>query len=98
MARERSGSAPPGPTATTDATAEPDRNHLQFPPGAGAEAEAEPVPPAEPKKKKAGPRGGELSIMQQIARRMNRLPSDAARARVAGWFAEEFVAKGGESS
>lgn len=53
--------------------------------------------PAEAKKKPTA-RQGELSIMQQIARRMKRLPSDAARARVAGWFAEEYAAKGGEPS
>lgn len=53
---------------------------------------------AKKKKKPEGSRASELSIMQQIARRMKRLASDAARDRVYGWYTEEFRPKGGEPS
>jgi hypothetical protein len=62
-------------------------------------AEVEAAAQAAKAPKKPSARASELGIMQQIARRMKKLPSDAARARVAGWFAEEFGAeKGGEPS
>jgi hypothetical protein len=71
---------------------------VRVPEAPGAAAAPAAAPAEAPPRKKPTPRQSELSIMQQIARRMKRLPSDQARARVAGWFAEEYAAKGGDGS
>lgn len=74
------------------------RTSAPAPAAAAAPAPAVAPAGAPPAPKKPSARASELGIMQQIARRMKKLPSDAARARVAGWFAEEFGEKGGGDS
>lgn len=99
MAKKSGGPLPDGQTAAAGEPAEADTANLTTATAAAEApatfttgvAAATAATPAEAPKKK-GDRASELSIMKQIDNRMKRLPSDAARRRVAGWFTEAYPA------